>query len=277
MGGRLEQSLLADGFDAHLVLDRPSPQQFQSLDPHSGAVISIGGDGSLRSVVGAMLASTSAASPVLVVPMGTANLMGRHLGVRWARENLPAAVAATLRQRKIVRFDAARANGQLFLLMAGVGLDGQVVHLLDSLRRGPIDITSYVLPTALSLAGYRFPPVSVSVDGQSIANNLPAMVFIGNVKEYGTGLPILTRARPDDGLLDICVMPCRDVRDIAELLLLLTTGEHLQREGVVYLRGKNVTVESTSPVPVQLDGDSAGHTPLRIEVLPAAVPFLQPA
>jgi diacylglycerol kinase family enzyme len=186
-------------------------------------------------------------------------------------------VLATLRRRQIVRLDAGRANGQLFLLMAGVGLDGQVVRLLDSVRNGPIDLTSYLLPTALGLAGYRFPPVSVAVDGQRIASDLPALVFIGNVKEYGTGLPILTQARPDDGLLDVCVMPCRDVRDIAELLLLLTTGEHPQREGVVYIRGTHITVESPTPVPMQIDGDFAGYTPLVVDILPAAVPFLVPA
>ena len=81
---------------------------------------------------------------------------------------------------------------------------------------------------------------------------------------------------PDDGLLDVCAIPCRDLRGLAEVLLLLTTGEHAQREGVVYTRGHRVSVESPEPVPVQVDGDSAGFTPVTVDVLPSRVPFLVP-
>jgi diacylglycerol kinase family enzyme len=45
---------------------------------------------------------------------------------------------------------------------------------------------------------------------------------------------------------------------------------------VIYLRGKSVRIESTEPVPIQLDGDAAGHTPLKIDIRPACVPFLLP-
>ena len=31
------------------------------------------------------------------------------------------------------------------------------------------------------------------------------------------------------------------------------------------------------PIPVQLDGDAAGHTPLVIDLLPSRVPFIVPA
>jgi diacylglycerol kinase family enzyme len=105
----------------------------------------------------------------------------------------------------------------------------------------------------------------------------PAIAVIGNVKEYGTGFPILTQARPDDGLLDLCAMPCRDRKELAEILLLIASGEHPLREDVVYVKGRSVIVESATPVPVQVDGDSAGHTPLKIEMVKERVPFLVPS
>jgi diacylglycerol kinase family enzyme len=115
------------------------------------------------------------------------------------------------------------------------------------------------------------------VDERSIVREQPAVAFIGNVKEYGTGFPILTLARPDDGLLDVCIIPCRDRRELAEMLLLVATGEHPLHEKVIYVRGRSVGVESSESVPVQLDGDAAGHTPVEIEILPGLVPFLVPA
>jgi diacylglycerol kinase family enzyme len=277
VAGRLERDLRGAGYLVRVFLDRPADIPPKSLDGPASAAIAIGGDGTLRAVVELLFKQGENCPPMLPVPMGTANLMGRHLGVRWSPRTLGPAVLATIRRRKIIQFDAAQANGKLFLLMAGVGIDGQVVHLLDRMRTGPIDLTSYVLPAAFTLAGYAFPALTVSVDGKTIAKNIPAVAFIGNVKEYGTGFPILTEARPDDGLLDVCVIPCRNRRELAEILLLVATGEHARREGVIYLKGRHVHVDSAAPVPVQVDGDSAGHTPLEIDLLPKRVPFLVPA
>ena len=50
----------------------------------------------------------------------------------------------------------------------------------------------------------------------------------------------------------------------------------LAAEGAVYTKGKHVRIESAEPAPVQLDGDSAGHTPLEIDLLPVRVPFIVP-
>ncbi|HSV14571.1 MAG TPA: diacylglycerol kinase family protein [Tepidisphaeraceae bacterium] len=274
---RLERELTAAGYSAITILDRPADVKLSAEHRAATAAISIGGDGTLRGVVELLMAADGNAPPLLPVPMGTANLMGRHLGMKWSAWNLGTSVLATLRRREIIQIDAARANGKLFLLMAGVGIDAQVVHLLDQMRRGPIDFTSYVLPAAMTFANYDFPAITVNVDGQTVARDTPAIAVIGNVKEYGTGFPILTEARPDDGLLDICVMPCRDRRALAEILMLVATGEHPLREDVVYLKGKSVRVESTTPVAVQIDGDSAGYTPLQIDLLAQRVPFLVPA
>jgi diacylglycerol kinase (ATP) len=268
----LRRGLAAAGYAVDVVLDR-------SVDPLRGAaaVVTVGGDGTLRAAVDLLISIGGELPPVLPVPMGTANLMGRHLGVRWTPATLVGAVVATVRRRRVRLLDAGTANGRPFLLMVGVGLDGQVVHLLDHLRRGPIAYASYVVPTVMTLAAYRFPPLSVEVDGQVVLTDTPAVAFLGNVPEYGTGLPILTRAVPDDGLLDVCAIPCRDLRELAEVLLLVATGEHPLREGVVYARGRHFRVTAPEPVPVQADGDPAGFTPVEVDVLPGRVPFLMPA
>ncbi len=272
---RLSTALTTGGYRVDVILDRPADVPGDRL-AGATAAIAIGGDGTLRGVVDRLISAGGELPPVLPVPMGTANLMGRHLGVRWRPATLGAAVLATLARREVRRLDAGRANGRPFLLMAGVGLDAQVVHLLDKTRRGPIGYASYVVPTAVTLAGYSFPSVAVEVDGRTVLADGPALVFVGNVREYGTGLPILTRAVPDDGLLDVCAMPCRDHLALVELAIAMVTGDHVRRPGVVYARGRTARV-SGADVPVQVDGDPAGFTPLDLDVLPGRVPFLVPA
>ena len=271
---QLTRGLQSAGFAVDTITDR-SADVTPALS--ASAVVTIGGDGTLRTVVEKLMATGGELPPLLPVPMGTANLMGRHLGLRWTPATLVATVVATLQRRQVRRLDVGLFNGQPFLLMAGVGLDAQVVHLLDAVRRGPIHYASYVLPTLATLAQYRFPPLTVAVDGRTVLADLPAIAFVGNVAEYGIGLPILTRAVPDDGLLDVCAIPCGDLRTLTEVLLAVADGEHPLREDVVYLRGTTVRVTAAEPVPVQVDGDPAGFTPLDVTVLPARVPFLVPA
>jgi diacylglycerol kinase family enzyme len=286
----LQEALGRGGIDVRVFLqraDRIDPQNLRDVvgcDGSTAAAISIGGDGTLRGVAELLIRSFAVAEgrspdcipPLLVVPLGTANLMGKHLGVDWHRRRFEESVLDAIRRRQTVLLDAARANGKPFLLMAGVGIDAAVVHQLARIRKGPIDLTSYVLPAALALQNYRYPPIRVIVDDAEVFAMSPGMAFVGNVPEYGTGFPILPMAKSDDGLLDVCVLPCASPQEAVQLVLQAAAGEHVNAEGVVYTKGRRVRIESSERIPVQVDGDAAGHTPVEIDLLPVRLPFIVP-
>src|SRR5215212_5737391 len=74
--------LTRDGFEPRLVLSRPEYVEDSNLSGASAAV-AIGGDGTVRGVARRLFAAMGEKMPpLLVVPMGTANLLGRHLGTR---------------------------------------------------------------------------------------------------------------------------------------------------------------------------------------------------
>ena len=274
---RLGARLTREEFEPLLVLDNPAEMEDCDLPRDTHVAIAIGGDGTVRSVVARLYECFGGKMPpVLVVPMGTANLLARHLGTRWNDRELATRVAAAIKNLKTVKLDAAMANKELFLLMAGIGFDAKIVHELDRIRSGPIDYTSYALPAALALGFYDFPPLTVTVNDKKIWKNQPALAFVGNVKEYGTGFPILPHAVPTDGLLDVCVLPCSNRAQAIRHLLNAAAGEHLTGEGTIYTRGKSVKIESAEPIPVQIDGEAAGHTPLAIDLLPVRLPFIVP-
>jgi diacylglycerol kinase (ATP) len=280
---RIARRLTAQGFHVR-TFHRPA-QDVEARELRTGslrahAAITVGGDGTLRSAAERLLqlATDEALKvpPFLVVPLGTANLMVRHLGIAWNDQTLEDEVAAAVVGRRTIEIDAAHANDRLFLLMAGVGLDATVVHELDRIRNGPIDITSYAMPALLALQKYQYPALRVEIDGRRVVNATPALAFVGNIPEYGTGFPILTRAKSNDGLLDVCVLPCRSPADLLRLALSVTTGDHVHQEGVVYAKGKSVRIDSPSEVPVQIDGEASGHTPLEIDLLPSKLRFIVP-
>jgi diacylglycerol kinase (ATP) len=88
---------------------------------------------------------------------------------------------------------------------------------------------------------------------------------------------VLPCARPDDGLLDICVMPCRTRLELVTLMVQAATKQHVGLPETKYVVGKTVRIESEQAAPVQLDGDASGFTPLDIRLLPVRLPFIVPA
>lgn len=283
IAGALARALRAAGFRPLVLLERPDQVDRDQIPPDTCAAIAIGGDGTIRGVARHLYShcmdannSDAPAPPLLIVPMGTANLLGKHLGIKWDHRTLADQVVDAIRDMNVVRLDTACLNDQLFLLMAGVGMDAHIIHELDRIRRGPITLASYFMPAVNALGLYHYPPLTVTIDQKVVCSNLPAVAMVGNVAEYGVGFSILPHARPDDGLLDVCVLPCRTRLEAAKLFLLAAGGEHIGAEGVIYAKGKVIRIESTEAVPVQVDGEAAGHTPTDIRLLRVRVPFIVP-
>jgi diacylglycerol kinase family enzyme len=285
---RLKARFHAEGWAAQAIYERPTSVSPDTLAGMTAAV-SIGGDGTLRSVVERVTDGGKHEGPgVVVVPMGTANLMGKHLGIGLSERGLEDRAVGAIRERKVVRLDLGRVTSNvksqtsnvgeehLFLLMVGVGLDGEIVHALDRVRTGPIGYLSYVRPAVEALAGYQFHEMEVEVDGHRVWRMGPALIFVGNVPEYGTGFPILPEARSDDGLLDVCVLPTQFATDLVEHAVAAVAGEHYLREGAVYIKGKQIRITSREPVAVQADGDPAGWTPIEVGLMKTRVAFLVP-
>ena len=244
---------------------------------NAAAVVVIGGDGTLRAVMDRCQAlSPDALPPVLVVGFGTANLMQRHLGLKYPKQDAAGRVIELLKANAVREIDIATANGRVFLLMVSCGYDAGVVHALTKVRRGPITKLSYVLPALQHLRDQAYPPVTVTVDGRAVCDGVPGQVFVGNVAEYGTGIPVLDEADSADGLLDVCVLPCAGHTQFARLIWRLVRRGHRAAPGVIYTRGRDVTITAAAPLPVQIDGDAAGHTPVTLGLLARRVGFIVP-
>jgi len=255
----------------------------------AAAVVAVGGDGTVRDAVAAIMRSAGAwpagncdvrqasCPPVLVVPAGTANLLAGQLNIMCPNPAAVGDLAAALDGGRRVLVDVADAGGRVCLMMASAGIDAAVVHMLDAARRGPIRRADYVPMLARALRTYDYPPLRVMADGTCIFAGEPAMALAGNIAGYGAGFSITPLARCDDGLLDVCVMPCASPEQIMRMTMLAAAGAHVGSEGVVYARARRVRIESSRPCPVQVDGDPAGFTPFDVYLPGCRAAFIVPA
>ncbi len=259
---------LADRFrqDGHFVrvkvTERPGHAcrlAEQAASDGVDTVIAVGGDGTVREIAGGLANSDVR---LLVAPCGTENIMGRYLGLR--SEAAPLYAAWSTGRSLLV--DQPTMNGRSFLLMTGVGFDAEAVHRLARQRRRHISYWSYVSPVGRALLERPAAAVEVEADGEMIFRG-PCLLFVGNVPRYALGLRLFPAAVPDDGLLDVCVLPCRWPGDVLRWGLEMWRGRHWQRPGVVYRQVRAVVARAIGvrAVPVQTDGDPAGYLPIECE------------
>jgi diacylglycerol kinase (ATP) len=128
----------------------------------------------------------------------------------------------------------------------------------------------YLLAALQSLLAFK--PVEMTVTAGQRETRGPAFfIAVGNAHRYGGGMKVTPHARPDDGLLDICV-----VRKMNKLKLFcwvptIFFGGHLGLKQVEYFQAPSVRIEAARELELYADGDYACRTPLEISVLPRAL------
>ncbi len=234
----------------------------------ASAVIVWGGDGTMNEVANG-LAGTNV--PILPCPAGTENLLAKELKT----PSRPDKIIDVLRYGQIAECDLGRVNGRNFMLIIGVGFDGEVVRRLAAGRTGHISHLSYVWPIWRTFWEHNFPRMRIVADGEETFDG-QGLVFIGNISRYAVGLRICRDARFDDGLLDLVVFNCREQTGLMLHAMWTLLRMHPLKGNVIYRRVKKVHIETDEPVPSQVDGDLGPSTPLDICVVPEKVKLLIP-
>jgi YegS/Rv2252/BmrU family lipid kinase len=232
------------------------------------AFLAWGGDGTAREVTSGLINSDV---PVLSCPAGTENLLAKELRI----PSDPAKLAAIVEQDHSVACDMATVNGQNFLMIVGVGFDGEVVRRLTAVRRGHITHLSYFWPIWRTFWEHDFPRLTIHADGQKIFDDY-GLAFVGNISRYAAGLRICPEARFDDGLLDLVIFSAREQSALMLHAAWTLLRLHPLRGDVTYRQVKTIRVETAEPVPSQMDGDLGPSTPLDI-ALAGKVRLLVPA
>lgn len=239
------------------------------------AVAAVGGDGTVAEVITG-LAGTEV--PLAVVARGTGNQVAQNLGIpRELEAAVEVAVHGVARPMDLGQL----ADGRYFALMAGAGWDAEVMavatrELKDRWGFGAYLYAGFVKALAPPSAHFR-----ITADGQEFEVDA-ATVIVANVGQIVYDmLPLDLRIGPGvsfhDGILDVCIFAPRTFPDVAAVLWRVARGRYVGDERMIYLRAREIRIESDVPIVTQVDGELIGETPLELRAVEDAVRVLVPA
>lgn len=238
------------------------------------AIVAAGGDGT---VAQALRGTAGSEVPVAILPCGTGNQLALNFDIPAALEG--AVQVAT--EGRIERIDLGRVNGESFALIAGAGLDAEVMADATAERKSRFGFVAYLYSGLKHAITPRPTTFRITADGAKELEIQATMVLLANVGQIGAGpLPVELKVAPlvsfRDGLLDVCVYAPRNLPEVAGVLWKMARRHYAGDDRMIFFQARRVRVEADPPVAAQVDGEPHGETPIEAEIDPLAGRILVP-
>ncbi|WP_348680406.1 lipid kinase YegS [Alcanivorax profundi] len=235
----------------------------EALDAGYRTLIAGGGDGSIRDIAHAMLASGRDDLSLAIMPLGTANDFATAARIPQDMEE-----ALSLVSRRASPCDAVKINDHYFLNMATGGFGTEVTTQTSEELKKLLGGAAYFLTglskfTEITAAKGRFSNGDFEWEGEFLAAGL------GNARQAGGGQQLCPDAVINDGLLDVAILP-------ADMDLLAGVRELFDSEArqdpdhdglFIRARVDSLTVETPSAMHFNLDGEPLKDTRFDVAVV----------
>ncbi|MDP3000066.1 MAG: diacylglycerol kinase family protein [Bryobacterales bacterium] len=244
----------------------------ESIERGADLILAAGGDGTVNETLNGMAGS---ATPLAVLPAGTANCLGHELGLGKNLER----VAGRIGEFEPVRLAlgllrASDTAPRHFLMFAGAGLDARVIAEMDfDFKRRTGKFAYWVI--AFRLVGKRL--AEFDVRAGDITRRC-GFALAARVRNYGGDLKIARGAsllRPD---FETVLMQGATAGRYLKYLLGVGTGTLGRMRGATVHAASSIELIAPGgePVPVQVDGELAGTLPATVEIVDDALTLLVP-
>jgi diacylglycerol kinase (ATP) len=230
-------------------------------------ILVLGGDGTVNEVVQGLAHSKV---PLGVLPGGTANVLAMELGLG-SRSEPAARTLAGFEPRPVALGQITGSFGsRYFLLMAGAGLDANIVYEVSAGLKNAAGKLAYW--AAGSAAFFkRVEQLEVRVDDRTYQCGF---ALISRVRNYGGDLEIASGASLHDDDFEVVLFEGSNPLRYAWYMLNVAVKRVQRIPGVTVLRAHHVEILTATPV--QIDGEYLGRQTVTIEIVPGALQLLLP-
>jgi len=162
----------------------------------------------------------------------------------------------------------------VFVVMAGMGMDAEIMDTTDERLKSAVGWPAYVVAGLRALRGSGF-AARVQADQGPTVRRKARMVVVGNSGKLRGGVALLPDAVLDDGLLDVAVLAPRGpigwIRTTASVLAAKRGHDH-DHEELARVQAPAFRVSADRLTATQLDGDPIGeHRRIECRVRPGAL------
>ena len=243
-----------------------------AADEGATLLVVVGGDGTIHEVVQGIAGREGL--ELALIPRGTGWDFARTHGIT---KDLDEALR-TARDGTARPFDLGRASYSVdgveesawFANMASVGMSGAVAAKANATTKALGAKTSYLMALGIVFARWKNVPLRVRVDAEE-RDALMEDTIVAVGRYLAGGMMITPDAEPDDGLFDVLLIGDLTKAEMIRVMPKIYRGTHLPHPKGEVLRGAEVAIDADEALPVQLDGEQPGTTPVRFEIVPAAI------
>ena len=229
-------------------------------------LVAAGGDGTVLEILNGL---DGGELPLGVIPLGTANVLAREIGVGASIEKAIKVLATALP----VPAYAARANEKRFLLMVGAGYDSLTVAALRPGEKKRFSAFAYVFAAFRASPGFRDMELEVSIEGK---HYIAASVVISKARYYGGPFLIAAEGGIEKPRFDVVLLKNAGLVAAFRYGMALLFNRMSRLSDVETLTtDKEISIKSSKVFPCQCDGDICLETPLRISLDPTPIPILR--
>jgi diacylglycerol kinase (ATP) len=240
--------------------------------------VAFGGDGTVHEIVNGIAGRKGV--ELAVVPRGTGRDFVRTHGI-------PKRLVDALRiaqEGEARPFDLGRATYRVgdrdetawFANAGSIGMSGAIAARANRTTKALGAKTSYLIALGAVFARWKNVQLDVKVDDEA-RSGLMEDVIVGIGRYQAGGMMTTPDAEPDDGLFDVVLIKDATKPEVVRELPRIYKGTWLPHPKAEVLRGRVVEVETLDPLPVQLDGEQPGTSPVRFEIAPGAIRLRVPA
>ena len=274
---RTIQSLAERGLNATLVpTTGPGTASLlarRHIEEGADLIIAAGGDGTINEVVNGMAHSQV---PMAILPGGTANVLAHELGIR--RDLYSAALSLADMQPCRISLGVLRGPAgyeRFFLMMAGLGLDAQIVYNLDLDLKAVAGKLAYYAGGLLQ-CGCPLPQFAVRVNDRQYEVGFG---LISRVRNYGGDLEIARGASLLRDDFEVVLFEGTSSPGFLRYLAGVTLRMVAKMRGCHVVRATSLTCEVSSDPSVyaQIDGEIACRLPVTSDMAEQALTLRVPS
>lgn len=215
--------------------------------------------------------------PLGILPAGTANVLANELGIGKTMERAAASLARSVTERVALGVLSSERDGarRYFLLMAGAGLDADIVYHLKPRTKELLGKAAYWIG-GFSKLGNRIPEFTVHIEGREYR---ASFALASRVRNYGGDLEIAPTISLLDDEFELVLFQGESSARFLKYMLAVVARRQRATRGITILRTRQAVFSAAgdAKIHVQVDGESAGLAPARVEIAPNALTLLVPS